>query len=262
MKHVVIDYTKYHSVWEKIIDAEAAFVDIDGTLVNSEPIIRDVIEELAKEAGYNFKEKDWDSLAGIGDREVGKQIATWCPEFADKYPTGEDFEIARLKRYEERIGEVKANQPALDLVNLFIKAGKPVVAVTNSPIHLAKKHLKIAGYPADKMGLISQEDAYDRSLEPKPNPALYELAFYKTALDRLDSGVQGGFKRKKCLILEDSGTGVRAGLRAGMMTIQFTDMCKVLDSEEAAQISSRKASFYPMKFEDLANMMSQANVPA
>lgn len=246
----------------RLMDADALFIDIDGTAVNSEPVIREVIEELAAAAGYNFKPKDWDILAGIGDREVGKKLAEWSPKFAEKYPTGEAFEVARLRRYVERIGEVRANQPVLDLVNAFVGAGKHVVAVTNSPIDLATEHLTITGYPIQDMGLISQEDAYERRLEPKPSPALYDLAFYKTGLAMLDLGVCGKLKRKNCLVLEDSATGVRGGLRAGMMTIQFTDMCKVLDSDEAAKISTRKASFHPMRFSDMSQMLEQTMMPA
>ncbi len=246
-----------------LFDFKALFIDIDGTAVNSEAIIREVIHEISLPAGYDVKPKDWDTLAGLGDIGVWTQIVKWCPEFAETFPTGEDFENARLERYVERIGEVQPYKPVQDLVNMFIQNGKDVCAVTNSPPRIANPHLIKTGYPHKTMGLFTQDHAYAVNLPTKPEPHLYDMAYHATGAARLSRGVGDVFNKINCLVLEDSPTGVKAGLKAGMTVIQFTDMCGEMDPDEVRELEEAHGGKYiPMTFADLENILKSTSAPA
>lgn len=226
---------------------KALKTDIDGTAANSEPIIRKVINDMARDDGYELTDEHWDHLGGIGDPAVFYKICEWHPPFARLFEDGKIFEAARIDRYVENIPLVRAHQPVLKTVEWFLENQKDVCAVTNSPDRVATPHLVHTGYPRDKMGLLTLDDG-----PAKPDPALYNMSFQRCALKF------PGLQKHHCLVLEDSATGVRAGLRAGMVTIQFTDMCKPLEDAEAEAIAAQTgASYIKTTFDEYDKIFSQ-----
>lgn len=223
---------------------DALFVDIDGTAVDSEPVIRKIINQMSADAGYVLSPKAWDELGGLGDKGVWAKICEWFPDFSKSYENGDVFEYARLEQYAKRIDEVQAHPSVKRLVNLFIDQAKDTGAVTNSKPEIAVRHLEGTGYPLDKMFLLTEFDAHSRGLKSKPEPALYHMAYHKTASNRLDRGLVSNFKKAGCLVLEDSPNGARAGLRAGHTVIQLIDLAKPLGMEEVRSFTARHRSKY------------------
>lgn len=239
---------------------QALFTDIDGTAVDSEPIIRKVIENMAEEAEIIITPDDWSILGGLGDKGVWKNLTNRSNHFLSVYKSGEAFEKARLERYIERITEVAPHQPVLDLTHHFIAAGKPVWAVTNSPPRIANPHLENAGYPLESMGLVTELDAHEKGLPSKPERGMYSLAFYQAALGNLSPGDTKILRRENCLVLEDSPNGTRAGLREEMVTVQLIDLSPPLAAEEVVDLTSgHPERYFPMtlaQFEQVVNTIT------
>ncbi len=247
---------------EELLSYTGLYIDIDGTAVNSEPIIREVIGEISLPAGYKVEPKHWDTLAGLGDKGVWAKICEWHPPFAETFVSGPEFEKARLKRYVERIDEVQPHQSVLDLTNAFLDAGKPAYAVTNSPPRIAVPHLKGTGYPLDCMaGLITETEANNLGLPSKPQPAMYDMAIERERTRSAIVGLSADFTKVSCLAVEDSPTGVEAGLRAGMTVIQLTDMCGQMDDTKVSKLQQEFGGIYvPMTFSELQGLVSSPNV--
>lgn len=242
-----------------LLDYEAAFIDIDGTAVDSEPVIRRIIEDMAREAGFHLEPDCWKVLGGLGDKGVWKQLHAWRSDFNLTYNTAEFFEEVRLSRYFDCIANTKPHQPVLEFTHMFIEEGRDVGAVTNSPPRIAEPHLCNAGYPRDKMFLLTEIDAHSRNLPSKPHPALYNMAFHQVGLKRLDRGVQKPFEKASCLVLEDSPNGARAGLRAGHTTIHFTDLANPLAREEVDDLTYSNGSIYhPMPMAEFDRLVKSA----
>jgi beta-phosphoglucomutase-like phosphatase (HAD superfamily) len=185
----------------------AAFFDLDGTLMDREPLMQVAVATACADAGLV-----------LADDEVGMQLGRAWPD------------VHRLLDIRARLGLDLASfldlvfttaealiaagfdTPVLaggrTLIERFHAAGTPVVLVTGSVRREADQAIEQLGIGA----LLAGSLAGDEYAPGKPSPVCYRDA---AALVGLDAAVDG----PRCIVFEDSVVGIAAGLAAGMRVI-------------------------------------------
>jgi len=234
----------------------AVFTDVDGTVVSSESRNRRAIEDVAKVGGYIIKPTDWDFLAGQGDNVIWQKIVDLAPSFKAVFNTAASFERGCVNMKIARIEEVEKIQEVSDVLQLFRENAVSVAAVSNSVTEDAGASLSHAGYKHEDFSFtLFRDEIQRRGLRTKPNPDPYEEAMRD--MDKhfqaraAFSGAVPPLSRQECLVLEDSKTGVRAGLQAGMSVIHILDEDSVLEDSERDCLLGKGGVYIPLKRADI-----------
>ncbi|MEM9713687.1 MAG: HAD-IA family hydrolase [Actinomycetota bacterium] len=171
---------------------DAVLCDNDGTLVDSQPAVDRAWERWSARVGL-----DWSFVANrIHGRRASESIAELTP--------GRDLaaEDAWLERVElEELIDTTAIPGSAELLGAL--AGAPWAVATSASVRLAVARLDAAGLPVPEV--VIGADLVDRG-KPDPQP-------YLRAAEALD------VDPVRCVVLEDSTTGVRAGAGAGCVVV-------------------------------------------
>lgn len=188
---------------------QAVLVDIDGTTVDCEKRNRNVLEELAFLHGGKIIPDDWKKLAGTSDRF----IHDWLRQSFKQFTVAEGDFVAQVKQgYLRRAFEVAARDGMIDNFNHIRKRKLPLAAVTNSPTNIALANLDAAKctHYMDFIQTSDDVEAAGQQIKPAPDP-------YLMAAKRI------GVDSRRCLVFEDSATGVKSGVAAGCIVVQIVD---------------------------------------
>lgn len=180
---------------------DAVIFDMDGVLIDSEPLWKIAMEETFKEIGFDLKRKDFEKTVGLRIDEV---IAFWFNYM--------NYNGATEKETEERIIH--------KMGELIRKNGVPLPGVRETLLKLADLDKKIGLATSSYTVLIETvltvldiKDAfhYTHSAEHeeygKPHPAVYLQVAKQLEIDP-----------QKCLVIEDSLNGIISG-KAAKMTV-------------------------------------------
>ena len=185
---------------------DAIIFDSDGVLVDSEIIHIAVERELLAEIGLTY------SFEAYVSRFVGLSMPDYFAalehdhrnKFGRPFPT--NFEDELTGRVWPRIEtELQAIPGVSDLVSEFQGA---VAVASSAPLERLMKKLKLTELEHLFAPHIYSAQAVEKG-KPAPDLFLY-------AADRI------AVPPNKCLVIEDSENGVRAGCAAGMTVIGFT----------------------------------------
>lgn len=193
---------------------EAVVFDMDGLMLDSERAINECMARAASDLGHDLPASLWLQMIGGGDGLCRRLLA-------DRI--GADATVELLARAEAMYDVVADtgidHRPGIvDLLDWLVARGIPRAVATSTRRPLAIRKLAAAG-------LLPYFDAVATSSDvaaPKPAPDVYLLAASKL-----------GVAPARCLVLEDSPTGVRAALAAGMTPVQVPDMLVPDDAARA-----------------------------
>lgn len=183
---------------------QAVLWDLDGTLIDSEPLWMSSESALMHAHGLGWTQADALSM-------VGNSLPASAAHMRSMgLPLGEREIIDHL------IGQVLAGlkdevpwRPgARELLQGFRELGVPQALVTMSETPMAQAVL--AGMPDDPFDVIVTGDVVEHG-KPHPEP-------YLTALARLNR-IHGGITAEGSLALEDSLPGTTSALAAGVVTV-------------------------------------------
>jgi HAD superfamily hydrolase (TIGR01509 family) len=190
---------------------EAVVFDMDGLLIDSESMFRDVIMEASRRRGLHLPVEVFLRMVGL-QHEASRAVAM------DHF--GSDFD------YEPWIADAWALAHAQTEVGVALKAGVTELLDDLDAWGLPRAIATSSGHPSVQRqlgpkGLLPRFQAvvaagdYARG-KPNPDPFLAAAA-------RLGVAPEG------CLALEDSHNGVRAAHAAGMMTIMVPDLLEATE---------------------------------
>ncbi len=189
----------------------AVVFDMDGLLVDTEVLIRDLMVKAALARGTHLPHEVFIRMVGLTN-EASDAVAR--AHFGDDFP---------LEAY---LAEVSAGARAACEVGVALKAGvlelldhldaaKIPRAIATSSSHAAVQRTLGPNGVLPRFDAIVAAGDYPRG-KPNPDPFL-------TAAAKL------GAPPHLCLALEDSHNGVRAAHAAGMMTVMVPDLLEATD---------------------------------
>ncbi len=209
---------------------DAVIFDMDGVLIDSEPLWKIAMEDAFQSVGCTITKVDFQQTVGLRIDEV---VRFWYNE--------RGWEGLSCEELEERIVQ--------RMVTLIRANGNPLTGVLDT-IH----YLKANGY---KIGLATSSyrvlidtvldalqiaDAFDETHSAedetygKPHPAVYLTVANRLQVDS-----------KRCLVIEDSYNGVIAGLAA-----QMTVVC----IPEKSHHPDQRLAVATMLFEDMNQFLN------
>jgi HAD superfamily hydrolase (TIGR01509 family) len=189
----------------------AVVFDMDGLLVDTEVLIRDLMMKLAPKFGAELPDAVFQQMVGLpNDASDAVARAHFGPDFPLE---ALEAEMTLHVRAAMELG-VALKTGVLELLD-YLDAGRIPRAVATSSSHGAvERTLGPSGILPRFDAIIAAGD-YPRG-KPNPDPFLAAAA-------RL------GVAAEHCLALEDSHNGVRAAHAAGMMTVMVPDLLEPTD---------------------------------
>lgn len=178
--------------------------DMDGVIINSEPQHYEAYAMFCGEYGVEFPYEDFKGFIGSTHAKVCKYIKE-CFDI----PVGEEKIQQKVTEYREYLVKTKGYEEIVGVKNLIQdlhENGMKLAVASSSPekeIHKVVDSLGIASYFTK---LVSGEKVKN----PKPAPDVF-----LKAVEAL------GLSVDECIIIEDSGNGVRAAKAAEIPAIGF-----------------------------------------
>ncbi|MDO6584669.1 HAD family phosphatase [Salipiger sp. 1_MG-2023] len=171
--------------------------DIDGTLVDSEPLHLRVLIDVCLSHGLDLRDDPVDRFLGVHMQDVWAALAPDLP----KGLSGAAWMEAIQNSYVARAQELCQIPDAVAVIRALAQAGVPQVAVSNSGRQVVDANLAALGVAELLTTSISLDDV--RNGKPDPEP-------YVRGARAL------GLPPAQVLAVEDSATGVLSALAAGL----------------------------------------------
>ena len=181
----------------------AVFWDMDGTLLDTEPLWDLVMEEFAERQGIEMTPELRDATMGASSIDALTKVydAALVPDSGRDFETDEEWMIARVLEHFAK--GVPWRPGAVDALDLVSGAHIPMVLVTNTVREVTERLLDTIGrerFVATVCG--------DEVEAGKPEPHIYRRAAELV-----------GLPVEQCLAFEDSPTGAAATHAAGVRAI-------------------------------------------
>jgi len=186
----------------------AILFDMDGTLIDSEPLWLEAEIEIMEELGCNWDQQDQiNCLGGPIDK-------------TENYMQDRSNNIKPFGYFTKKLDDVMEQKlstkldlipNALEIINECKRSELKIALVTASSGRLLRAVLK--RFP---VGIFDTVVSYDDVERSKPDPEPYLLAAKTLGVDITN-----------CVVLEDSLTGVQSGLSAGAQVIGIPHLVKM-----------------------------------
>ena len=176
----------------------AILFDLDGVLLDTEPLLANAWIETAKEYNFYLSQENLNELKGRRKIDCAKKVIKWI----NKEISLEDLLNTQKFKISNNLIKAKPFKGAVDLIKFCIKINLPIALVTSS----SNESFKIKSLMNPWLNLfpikILGDNKFISEGKPSPDP-------YLKALDEL------GAEPKKTWVIEDSYSGSLAGLKAG-----------------------------------------------
>ena len=183
----------------------AAFWDMDGTLINSEPIWHEAELWFAEQYGGDWSEEMGWKVTGTPVPQVAQMMIDRGIKLGVEELTAGIIDFVAKREMEQ----MPWMPGVLDVLVATRDAGIPNVLVTASPRAMAES--AVAQAPE---GVFAAYVCHDDVTEKKPHPAPFLAAAAKL-------GIKGD-QIRECIALEDSAVGLESAARSGATTIALT----------------------------------------
>ncbi len=196
---------------------EGVLFDMDGLMFDTEPISRDGWIHAGQEMGRSIDESVVLQLRGTSASQGDAVL---------RRIFGDDFDCDKARRIRtqyltdtlEKNG-IPVKEGLIELLSYLKENGIPAVLATSTNRERAMDYLRRAGVD----GYFSGSVCGDEAGRSKPYPDIFLRAAKEIDRDP-----------KKCMVLEDSPNGIRAGSAAGCITVMVPDLTPPNDELRAA----------------------------
>lgn len=197
----------------------AILFDMDGTIIDSEPLWLQAEIQVMAELGCHWDEQDQINCLGGPMERTEKYMQDRSGNVKPYGYFGQRLnEVMKLKF----VKDLELIPNALELITKSKEAGLKTALVTASGRELMNSAL--TRFPENSFDIaISRDDVANSKPHPEP---------YLMAAERLK------VKIDECLVLEDSMTGVRAGLDSGAQVVAISHIISIANEENLRVISN------------------------
>ncbi len=182
---------------------KAIVFDLDGTLIDSEALVRESHFHAAKALGYEMSDAQFLGLVGMHREANDLQLKAY---YGDDFPLELFIETTRAF-VGDRSAPLKAG--ALELMDALDTLGLSFGLATSSRRAWVERHFNTHKLAHRFRAVVTRQDV----VNGKPNPEPY-----------LKASELLGFAPMDVLAIEDSHAGVRAAHAAGCITVMIPDL--------------------------------------
>ena len=185
------------------MDSPGALIfDMDGVLIDSEPLWHEAEIAAAGEAGLVLTPEDCLRTTGL---RVDEAVAYWCERHPFLAPRREALMSSTLDRLVELVSRRGAPKPGVEEVLALARSrGLRLALASSSPYRVIHAVLDALGLAAVFEVIHSAEE----EARGKPDPAVY-----------LTTARKLGIEPERCIAVEDSPNGLLSAKAAGMKCI-------------------------------------------
>ena len=180
---------------------QAVIFDLDGTLIDTEPVWESVRRELAAQDGIEWPESASRAMMGMSTRE-------WSAYMADVVGIGPTAELAARRTIDGLVERYDRDLPVLPGAREVVRrlaAHWPLAVASSSPRDLIEHALQALGV-RDLIAVVRSTEEGTARGKPAPDAFLW-------VADQLDA------QPARTVVIEDSAGGIQAGLNAGMPVV-------------------------------------------
>jgi HAD superfamily hydrolase (TIGR01509 family) len=177
--------------------------DIDGTLIDSEPLHQRGLVAASAALGVDLSDVEPEAFRGVHAIDIWKVLKP-------RFPAGSSFKtwIAAIEAYYvAHAGELEPNPGALEAMRKLAERGVAQACVSNSGRTIVDANIEALGIGAVIAFSLSLEDVS----AGKPDPEPYRQAARRFALQAAE-----------VVAIEDSGAGVRSARAAGLYVVGYS----------------------------------------
>lgn len=179
----------------------AVIFDMDGVLLDSEPLHYEAVRQILAEQRVEFPIEDY-------YRYLGTTLTSTWDDLCERYPITMPFEQFEARYNADVLAQYQAGAPlirgARALVQQLREAGVPIAVASSS--HRMWVDAALSGASLDQY--FDQTTAGDEVSMGKPSPEIYLKAAERLGLDPAD-----------CIAVEDAPAGVESASAAGMKVV-------------------------------------------
>jgi beta-phosphoglucomutase len=213
----------------------AVLFDMDGVLVDSEPVIEEAAVKALKEYGVDARPGDFAPFVGAGDdRYIGGVAEKYGLKY--KKEMKERLYGIYLGLVESRMGVFEG---AVLLLGKLREKGYVLALATSADRIKAEANLKAAGISGSFFSCIMTGEDVSKK---KPSPEIY-----------LKTAAALAFPPSRCAVVEDALNGVLAAKRAGMVCIG------VSTSFSACELADAGADYACGKISEVLDALEEIN---
>jgi HAD superfamily hydrolase (TIGR01509 family) len=210
----------------------AVIFDMDGVIADSEPLYHQGLNEVLRDFGLSISEEQHTALLGMTVPATWDAIFEWYSP-----PVGYDECIARYDKAMVRLLSVPRSPlpGARELLTELKRRGVPRALASSSLPNWVEALLKSTGL----------DDCFDATVSStsvangKPAPDIFLYTAEKL-----------GVEPERCVVLEDSRTGVAAAKAAGMFAVQVRAASTALPPLPEADLVLERLSDFPLPLLD------------
>ena len=190
----------------------AILFDLDGVLLDTEPLLANAWNETAKEFNYYLSNEKLLELKGRRRIDCAQKVLKWI----NKDNSIQELLVIQKSKVDKQLINAKPFKGAIDLIKFCINTKVPIALVTSS--HNESFKIKSSANPWLNLfeTKILGDDKFISAGKPSPDP-------YLRALKILDVNPINTW------VIEDSYAGSVSGLKAGCNLFFFSKDIKILN---------------------------------